>query len=523
MGETTTDQPAAPPTLLRRFLGACWQPETALFLGFWLILLNRGRSFFFKDQGTFWHTVTGQLILQRGNLPTTDPFSFTFQGQPWMLHEWLAQIIMALVYRIDGFSTHLVVAAGFLAGLFAWLDGRMIRAGVGRSLAILVVGVTLLACSIHFLVRPHLFTMLFLTITCAALCAYEHGRIPLHRLFWLVPMFVFWVNVHGGFLGGFGTVGLAVAGWTAYRIVGWPGPLADWRSFFWLGLLVVLCGAASLVNPYGYELPEMLLKYTVTPGLEHLGSENARLDATDPVSWAGLALGGAYVLMLLTARPLPPRVMWCMPVVWLVLSFSQVRHLPLCAILSAVVLPDLLPHTAAARWLTQRGCLTPPPVAESRWQLAAPWLVPLAAVLVALGLQAGGVRAPLVGHDWAQLDADDWPVDLLPELRAHQYDRPEGTPIWNDCVYGGFLIHHTPGFRVFGDDRCDVFGVPFLLEYNAVDEAGCADRFARWEERFGRFDFALTQVGTTQDSYFRQNPAWRLLKESRTSRLYQRR
>ena len=134
MGETTTAPPAAPPTPLRRFLTACWQPETALFLGFWLILLYRGRSFFFKDQGSFWHTVTGQLILQRGNLPATDPFSFTFQGQPWMLHEWLAQIIMAFLYRIDGLSTHLVVAAGLLAGLFAWTEAQWLERTAGSAL-----------------------------------------------------------------------------------------------------------------------------------------------------------------------------------------------------------------------------------------------------------------------------------------------------------------------------------------------------------------------------------------------------
>ena len=32
-------------------------------------------------------------------------------------------------------------------------------------------------------------------------------------------------------------------------------------------------------------------------------------------------------------------------------------------------------------------------------------------------------------------------------------------------LFGGFLIYHTPGFRVFIDDRCELYGDEFMVKY----------------------------------------------------------
>src|SRR5688500_7912454 len=38
------------------------------------------------DADYFWHVTTGHLIVTDG-FPRTDPFSFTWFGRPWVLHE----------------------------------------------------------------------------------------------------------------------------------------------------------------------------------------------------------------------------------------------------------------------------------------------------------------------------------------------------------------------------------------------------------------------------------------------------
>ena len=63
-------------------------------------------------------------------------------------------------------------------------------------------------------------------------------KLPLRRLVWLLPLFVIWANVHGGMLGGFGTVVIAVGGWIVFWRLGRPSPVESWRVAGLLGLLV---------------------------------------------------------------------------------------------------------------------------------------------------------------------------------------------------------------------------------------------------------------------------------------------
>ena len=80
---------------------------------------------------------------------------------------------------------------------------RLIRRECNNGLV--AIAVTLLAtgaCSIHWLARPHLFTLLFFVVTLhitkrAAGSGERPGRPRL--LGWLVPLTLLWTNLHGGF------------------------------------------------------------------------------------------------------------------------------------------------------------------------------------------------------------------------------------------------------------------------------------------------------------------------------------
>ncbi|MBV9122986.1 MAG: hypothetical protein JO112_06500, partial [Planctomycetes bacterium] len=71
-------------TNLAERLKKFWRPETGIFLGLWLVLMVGGRSKFFHDPGTFWHTVVGEQMLSSGRLIDTDSFTFTFAGRTWI-------------------------------------------------------------------------------------------------------------------------------------------------------------------------------------------------------------------------------------------------------------------------------------------------------------------------------------------------------------------------------------------------------------------------------------------------------
>ena len=109
-------------------------------------------------------------------------------------------------------------------------------------------------------------------------------------------------------------------------------------------------------------------------------------------------------------------------------------------------------------------------------------------------------------------------MELLPELGDINRSSPEGTPIFNDMNFSGFLIYHTPHLRVFVDDRCPLYGTKFLLDY---DHARRKDpgQIDRWREQYG-FGYALVRTGDPFDRYLSDSAGWSLMKRSPAATLY---
>jgi hypothetical protein len=501
-----------------------WRAETGIFLGLWLGLLVFGRSQMFRDPGTLWHVVVGRRILSSACFVTTDPFSYTHVGRPWIAQKWLAECTMALVHQASQLDGLLLATATLLAGLYTWAAHRLIRAGIHWLVALLFVALALGASTFNLNPRPHLATLVLLGWTFAFLCDFEAGRIPLARLFWLVPLFLVWANAHDGVLGGIATLGLTVEGWCLARLIGTGGPIAGTRQLVSLAVLVVICGLTIAVNPYGLEAPRAGLALMGSPVLPRLIDEHGPLLArsTGPMI---LPMGVVYVVTLLGVPPLRTRVTWLVPLLWLGLAFTRIRHGPLFAITGLIALADLFPQSCWAAWLVRtRSDLYRPLSGDPTPQRAGLefrlLLIPVGVVLTAVVLQLAGVRVPVLGRGWATLDRRYWPVDLLPELRAYEREHAEGTPVFNELLFGGFLIYHTPGLRVFIDDRCEIYGDEGLLAYaDALDHDPAA--LDRWARDFG-FELALTSTGSAFDRYLRRTRGWTLVRETEAGSLYRR-
>ena len=78
----------------------------------------------------------------------------------------------------------------------------------------LLLAAAVMAGSPQFHVRPLVATIVLLGVTFGWLVDVEDGPRPLRRLWWLVPLFILWTNLHGGVLAGLGTVALCLAGWS---------------------------------------------------------------------------------------------------------------------------------------------------------------------------------------------------------------------------------------------------------------------------------------------------------------------
>ena len=507
------------------------QPAIWLFLGVWLVLLIGGRTRFFQDPGTFWHVAVGDRILADGFFDQ-DPYTFTFAGKEWIPHQWLGECAMALVNRLSGFDGLLLATATILAATYAGLGVRLTRAGFHPSVAAVLIAGAIAASSGHFHVRPHLATIVGMAVFMVYLTDVDNRRLPIARLSWLIPVTWLWANPHGGVLGGLATFGLAIAGWTAARVIRHDSPITSWREFGMVVLIWLACAGVCVLNPYFHRLPASWVEIYQMKSLPTIIKEHSRLDPSDWTGMTVLGFGAVYCLLLVTVPVRRIRVVWLLPVVWLVLAWMRVRHAPLFAVLALVGIADLFPATRFAAALVRRKSdlfVLREPDADEPLARAAAWPFAVTALVVALSLlvQVAGLAVPVVGRGWARLDPAVWPVEMLPELKAHQYDRPRGTRIFNEYAYGGFLIHHCPGYRVFVDDRCEVFGDEFLVHFvqtRAQLQLGLyddpAEPFANWQARYGPFDFALVETGGGFDVALGRIPAWEVVRRTKTATFY---
>lgn len=473
----------------------------SLFVGIWGLLMLTGRTDLLSDPGTFWHVVVGEKILSSGQLVYVDEFSFTFSGTPWIAQQWLAECIMAVLHRAAGLTGLVIATATLIAGLFTWTAVRFIQRGVHWMPTLILVLYGVAATAGHLHARPHIATMLLLGVMFGWLCDFEAGRVSLSRL-WLMlpPTFVLWTNLHGGVLGGLATLGLAIIGWTTAKQLGWNSPFQSWfNAVSSLGLLGVLC-LTPFVNPYGPQLPATWFRL-MGADLPSMIQEHAPLSLGTLIGRLTLGTAAIYVVILSGLPWRGVRVTWLLPLVWLYLGCTRIRHAPLFSIVALIAMADMLPHTRWAEPLRRRGLL----FEHSPLRLTRP--IAFALIVPACTLVASAVVHTRSGSElWATPSAAVWPAGVLEQLVPLSRSASGNGRVLNEMQYGGFLIYNTPSTQVFIDDRCELYGEEFLRE--------CFEAYQRptqlqgWIERY-EIRIALTETGSSWDAYLRNHPEWK--------------
>ena len=477
------------------------------FVVFHIGLMAAGHSRFFRDPGTFWHTATGERFLLTRTFLAKDPFTYTFAGQPWTPYEWLGEVPMALLHRAGGWELLLVLAATIIAATFAGLTARLAHTGLHPATVLCVTGLSVAACASHFHVRPHLVTMAGFAVVMVMLSTVERGRLTLRQLYWLVPLFVVWCNVHGGAAGGIATVGFVFCGWLALWLLKNESPIrstGDAATVCFLGLTVLV---TPLVNPYGLALPKTWLAIMGMPEVKRVIVEHLPINPRDPANAPFFALGGLYLFLLLGLRRVP-RATWLVPVVWFAMGCDRVRHSSLFAIVALVAIADVFPFTRWAAWLAKHRPDYYVPRNEEWKRDWRPFVVPVITIAVFAAVPILGVR------EWVRFDKDHWPAELVDVMTSEAHGRHD-IPLFNEINTGGFLIWHTPQYRTFADDRCELFGGPWLERMtNAARDGGdTAKRFLEEEQATrGRFGYAIVRVEGGFFAYFDGNPEWSSVK-----------
>src|SRR5688572_12292656 len=68
-----------------------------------------------------WQLRAGEAILAGNGFPRTDGFTFTVAGEPWLNQQWAAQVVLALVWQVTGWTGLVVLRAVLISAAWACL------------------------------------------------------------------------------------------------------------------------------------------------------------------------------------------------------------------------------------------------------------------------------------------------------------------------------------------------------------------------------------------------------------------
>ena len=266
-----------------------------------------------------------------------------------MNHEWLSELIYGGLWLAGGevalvFWRNLIVIG---IALVVATSLRQAQAGLAATLLLLTLNAECLSEFVVF-VRPQLATFLFFALWLFVLRSYWDRP---GRWIWVLPVsLVLWLNLHGGFLAGLGIlavfgVGTVIRASVAARresVSAIRKTLTD-SSVRELMAVSGCCAVATLINPYGFELHQMLWTHLITEQAvrewQPLWNVSAMLDGQAPIWSLGRSL--LTLVPFLIAVPVllfSRRWQWIDLAILLVVGWQAASHLRHVALLSLATL-----------------------------------------------------------------------------------------------------------------------------------------------------------------------------------------
>ena len=502
----------APTSFWARALTPSFSDCFFIFLFVWLFLAGpQGWNALLADADIGWHIRTGQWILANHAVPTHDLFSFSKAGAPWFAWEWLSDVIFASLFGAAGMKGVLLVTGIVLASystiVVRHAFWRGANAMVALPLALLGVG----SSTVHFLARPHIFTLLLLA---SSLWLVELDRRRPTRWIWvLIPLTVVWINLHGGFFMFMACLAVIAIGAAVEAMLG-SGSVreARWATVRRYIILLAGCGAASLVNPYGINLHKHIAEYLssdwIRNNIQEFMAPTFRTEGQRQFEIV-LIIGLLVVAPLLRKR----RIADALLILFLAhSSLMSVRHATIfclaCVPLIAEeiscqwsALSTRMPRKSILATLHSMGSdLAKPFRRSTAW-------IPVTLLIVAL--------APL---SWPT----DFPKVVFPTDLVNQHagllqsSRVLTTDQWADYL----IFRFYPRQKVYVDGRSDFYGEQLGNEYLHLLQLAPG-----WEQTLARrgFDAVLLPPHWPLVQMLKSSPQWRVEADTTTAVLFLRR
>ncbi len=432
-----------------------------VFLGIFLFLASGGDGRLLGDADTGYHIRAGEFIIENGKLPDADIFSFLTPPLPWTLHEWLAEVIMALVHRLAGI-TGIAVLFSFLIALSGYLVFTLLlQRNANLIFSTIAVLLVTLSSASNWLARPHIFTFVLFIIWYHLLSNYQYRE--RNHLYVMPFIMVAWVNLHGGFILGLILLGIFLFGNLAQYCFAAPNNRSRWLDKARrIGLIMIACALVALLNPYGYDtllFPFRVVqdKFLMDSIAEYL-SPNFHSSLVLPFE---LLLLATIAIFAVSGAKLDVIELTLIVLFGHMALFSS-RHIPLFAFIAGPVLvkqAQLAFESLDGRLVTMLKRRMENLAAVNQSTVRFFW--PALGVVVVMALAAAGT----IKHEFDSAYVPTAAVAFI------QQEIITGN-MFNDDEFGDYIIYAAwPRYKVFIDGRTDMYGASRVKEYLTLSQA----------------------------------------------------
>jgi hypothetical protein len=426
------------------------------------------------DADLWWHLRAGQVMLEQKQILLIDVFSYTQAGVEWVNAFWISEILLYAIYIIAGYFGLTFFVA--LIGVFTfYIINKQILGNLFINGFILILA-TLTAAPV-WSPRPQILSFLLIAIL--------NYWLTNKRSHWfLIPLFTFWANIHGGWIWGFLLLIAHIAGEAFQQFTSQEKNWAEAKSLIGWSIFATL---AIGLNPNGlaiWILPFQQINVSLQIQ-EWLSPDFHRIDF-HPFLW--------MIFLLIFSAPFSKKPDWIQ--VFKVLGFAYLtffsqRNIALFAIVSVPLLSEwmnsMLQHYQRNARLKS----------DVQLPLVPQQLINAILILILILTAIGNVYLSSL----PEKVNTNYPVNAIQWIKEN---KPKGN-LFNSYNWGGYLIWALPEYPVFIDGRADLYGNEIINQWAIIvnGDEGAFEKLDKWN-----IDVILIEPYWDVVKILEKNPDW---------------
>ncbi|MFC2063663.1 hypothetical protein ACFLXB_01015 [Chloroflexota bacterium] len=395
------------------------------------------------DPDMWWHLRNGQLVFTQGEITKVDLFSFTRFGQAWTNAFWLSDLLIYSIFKVGGFA--------FLVSFFAFLGSLVymlifvISPGPFLLRAFLVV-IAAISTAPEWTIRPQVIS--FLLFSSLNFYLLSNPELKWKKFIWLPLLFLFWANMHGGYIWGFLLLAAVIVG-NLYEIYISKNEDISKVTLKRFTLIVVISLGFVLINPNDLsilKLPFQTIDVSIASIVEW-ASPNFHDPIMQPFLWIILL----FIASLGLTEDRLSMDQLLKVIGFIFMAFLSQRNIPLAVMVIAPIMIGNF-NSFQNKFRIEKQIKSIPPHSIKGAKVINSLIVLLLGFVCILRVQTQ------ISDKYIR---ENFPEDAVLWI---QENKLKGNML-NSYNWGGYLIYNLPDHKVFIDGRADLYGKELISSW----------------------------------------------------------